>query len=120
VGAAVAEIPNSMRRTAYQLPARCLERTGVGMSERDGPQVFVGLSVCRDPYGAETDRQRQAVVGPCPVAWERTDNNQTRDESERMCETNPMASWVNCADCAGSMLGRSRRNGLCETNPMVV
>jgi hypothetical protein len=47
-------------------PARSLGWKGVGTSERDGPRVFVGLSVCRNPYGALTDRQKQAAVCPCP------------------------------------------------------
>jgi hypothetical protein len=54
------------------------------MSERDGLRVFVGLSVCRDPYGVATDRQKQVVGcprphGPCPT--------------DGMCETNPKAEF---------------------------
>jgi hypothetical protein len=78
------------RRGDARLPDCCdpivsINRNGIGMSQRDGTRVFVGLSVCRDPYRAPTDRQKLTAdcpcpPCPCPMAWGRTGPAPGRNE----------------------------------------
>jgi hypothetical protein len=61
------------------------------------------VSVLSVPYGLGTDGK-----------------DRPQDESERMCETNPMVLWVNCADRTFQRWGRRTRAAMCEKNPMAL